>query len=91
MLMFSSGQAPDAYFFVGVTFPVDERVGTQVPYPGSSLEKLDTYNQTDVFLTLPGNLKTSEIKWLSVWCKAYNISFGHVDFQNTVAPIEGKL
>ena len=88
--MFSSGKAPDAYFFVGVVLPIDERVGWQVRYPGNSLEKLEIYNQTDVFLTLPGKLKTSETKWLSVWCKAYSKSFGHVVFQNTAAPIEGK-
>lgn len=90
MLLLFSGEAPDANFFVGVSLVIDERAGTQVPYPGNSLEKLVMYNQTDVFLTLPGNLKTSEIKWLSVWCKAYSKSFGHVEFLNNAAPIEGK-
>ena len=31
-------------------------------------------------LTLPEDLKTSEIKWLSVWCRRFTISFGDLFF-----------
>ena len=31
-------------------------------------------------LTLPEDLKASEIKWLSVWCRRFTISFGDLFF-----------
>ena len=31
-------------------------------------------------LTLPGDLKPKEIKWLSVWCRQYTVNFGDVFF-----------
>ena len=31
-------------------------------------------------LTLPGDLKPKEIKWLSVWCRQFTVNFGDVFF-----------
>ena len=31
-------------------------------------------------LTLPGDLKPKDIKWLSVWCRQYKVNFGDVFF-----------
>merc|ERR1712222_291811 len=34
----------------------------------------------DVVLTLPPGYSTTDLKWLSVWCRDYQINFGHVTF-----------
>ena len=31
-------------------------------------------------MTLPGDLKPKEIKWLSVWCREFRVNFGDVFF-----------
>ena len=33
-------------------------------------------------MTLPDNVKTTHLKWLSIWCRAFSLSFGDVFFQN---------
>ena len=56
--------------------------GILVPYPGSSTSEilLAHDGSTDIILTLPGDLTTSEIKWLSVWCRQFEVSFGDIEF-----------
>ena len=85
------GLGPDAFFYVGRTLPVEE-TGILVPYPGSSTsEKLLAHDgSTDIILTLPGDLKTSEIKWLSVWCPQFAVSFGDVKFLEIGVTTEGN-
>ena len=62
-----------------------------MPYPGNSTEKLTMHDGADIFITLPGNLETSDIQWLSVWCKNYSVSFGYVEFLDSEAPTTGKV
>ena len=31
-------------------------------------------------LTLPDHLKTTDLKWLSVWCRAFRVNFGDMFF-----------
>ena len=31
-------------------------------------------------MTLPGDLKPKDIKWLSVWCRQFKVNFGDVFF-----------
>ena len=31
-------------------------------------------------MTLPGDLKLKEIKWLSVWCREFKVNFGDLFF-----------
>ena len=89
--MFFLGKAPDAFFFVGTSLPVDElNGGILVPYPGNSTEKLTMHDGADVFISLPGNLDTSDLKWLSIWSKNISVSLGHVEFLNASTPTEGK-
>merc|ERR1712243_138576 len=33
----------------------------------------------DLTLILPPGASTSDIKWLSVWCRDFNVNFGHVN------------
>ena len=35
-------------------------------------------------LTLPGDLKPKDIKWLSVWCRQYSLNFGDVFFPDNM-------
>ena len=35
-------------------------------------------------LTLPEHIKATDLKWLSVWCRAYQISFGDVFFPKDI-------
>jgi hypothetical protein len=32
----------------------------------------------NVLLTLPGELKVSDIRWLAIWCRRFTVSYGHV-------------
>ena len=54
------------------------QVGTQIPYPEYTKEKLNKYSGQTIRLTLPEDLHAVEIGWLSVWCRAYAVDFGHV-------------
>ena len=87
------GFAPDAFFYVGRTLPVSKETGILVPYPGSSTSEilLAHDGSTDIILTLPGDLTTSEIKWLSVWCRQFEVSFGDVEFPESGVTTEGNL
>ena len=86
------GLAPDAFFYVGRTLPVSADTGILVPYPGTSTTEilLSHDGSQDIILTLPGDITTSEIKWLSVWCRQFEVSFGDVEFPEPVITIEGK-
>ena len=74
------GKGPDAYIYVGTELPVGPS-GVLVPL--GSTQPLTRYDNQDVTLTLPGDLTTSQLKWLSVWCKQFSVDFGHVVFPKT--------
>ena len=38
-------------------------------------------------LTLPGDLKPKEIKWLSVWCREFKVNFGDLFFPDDMESI----
>ena len=84
--------APDVFFYVGRTLPVSKETGILVPYPGMSTSEilLSHDGSQDIILTLPGDITTSEIKWLSVWCRKFEVSFGDVEFPDPVITIGGK-
>lgn len=71
------GQAPDAFFWVG-TGPKPNQEGAQVPDENGKTEPLRRYDTKTLVLTLPGDLTVFDVEWLSVWCKAYGIDFGHI-------------
>ena len=76
-----SGTGPDAFFYVGKkgTFVHSaNQVGTQIPYPEYTKAKLEKFTGQTIRLTLPEDLHATEIGWLSVWCRAYAVDFGHV-------------
>lgn len=73
-------------FLVGTEDAKVGRKGIIVPYPaeGNSSRlgppKLKKVKVRDTTLTLPEGVKASELKWLSVWCNIFKVSFGHVIF-----------
>ncbi len=83
------GAGPDAFFWVG-TQGRPSSVGTILPYPfdGRFYEYEDgnapilegRFDKKEIKLTLPDNLKVSELKWMSVWCRAYRVNFGDIFF-----------
>ncbi len=77
------GRGPDAFFYVGKEGSrPSEQYGVIVPYPSSSDRNttLHEFNGEDVTLKLPAVYKTSELRWLSVWCRKYSVDFGNVYF-----------
>ncbi len=36
--------------------------------------------QEDITLTLPPGTKVSDLKWISVWCRAFQVNFGDLIF-----------
>merc|ERR1739848_791148 len=40
----------------------------------------DVFFWEDVVLMLPNGMTVFDIRQLSVWCRAFGISFGHIDF-----------
>jgi len=83
------GAGPDAFFWAG-TSQAPSSVGTILPYPfeGKFYEYEDQsapilsrrYNGEEIVLTLPDDLKATDIKWLSVWCRRFRVNFGDMFF-----------
>jgi len=83
------GAGPDAFFWVG-TSQSPSSVGTILPYPfeGKFYDYEDNrapilsrrFNKEEVILTLPDNLKSTDLKWMSVWCRQFAVNFGDIFF-----------
>ena len=83
------GAGPDAFFWVG-TEGRPSSVGTILPYPfqGRFYEYEDgnapilegRFNKKEIRLTLPSHLNVNDLKWMSVWCRAYRVNFGDMFF-----------
>jgi len=84
------GAGPDAFFWVGKE-GAPSTVGTILPYPFNGVFYDDYEDQSapiltgrfqdqEIELTLPPNLKTTDLKWLSVWCRRFAVNFGDMFF-----------
>ena len=50
-----------------------------VQYKDPSILPLPAFTSTDeILLKLPDNVAVSNLRWLSVWCRAFSLDFGHV-------------
>ena len=67
----------DAFFWVG-TGPKPGQEGHQVPDENGKVDPLRRYDTKTLVLTLPGDLTVFDVEWLSIWCRAYGIDFGHI-------------
>ena len=49
-------------------------------YESPDAPVLGSFNGEDILLHLPPELKVSQLKWLSVWCRAFTVNFGDLIF-----------
>jgi len=77
------GAAPDAFFWVGHGNKPTPN-GIQVPDENGKIEPLRRYDAKTLVLTLPGELTVFDIDWISVWCRAFTIDFGHIRIPKTL-------
>jgi len=86
------GKGPDAFFWAGKEGVPSSNGGTILPYPfENKFYDYDDKNATiiegrfdgnkDIRLTTPQSLKTTDIKWLSVWCRKFEVNFGSFNFK----------
>merc|ERR1712183_28941 len=87
-----SGGGPDAYFWVGTAGTprrTDEAStailahpfnGEHFAYEDLAAPRLGEVVNEDIRLTLPPHLKVKDLRWLSVWCRAFNANFGELMF-----------
>merc|ERR1712060_881461 len=54
--------------------------GQHYLYTDTDYPVLTKVQGEDILLTLPPRIQVSDIKWISVWCKAFAIDFGSVMF-----------
>ncbi|XP_071540415.1 uncharacterized protein [Panulirus ornatus] len=71
------GNAPDAFFYGGSSSRPGED-GFIIPDEDGGMQPLGRYINKDVTLTLPKGKTLQDVRWISVWCRAFAIDFGHV-------------
>lgn len=94
------GAGPDAFFWAG-TSQAPSSVGTILPYPfeGKFYDYEDQsapilskrFDGEEIVLTLPETLKATDIKWLSVWCRAFQVNFGDLSFPEDLSFEDNSL
>ena len=47
-------------------------------YNAPIIDKAHNGSQPGILLTLPGNVKVSDLNWISVWCREYEVNFGDI-------------
>ena len=52
----------------------------KVEYPPGDSSPLKKFSNANLYMTLPNNLGTSDIKYFAVWSRQYEENFGHVEF-----------
>ena len=45
-----------------------------------NLYSFQSYNGKDIVLTLPSGKTLKDVRWLSVWCRAFDVNFGEISF-----------
>ncbi|XP_040573010.1 uncharacterized protein sas isoform X2 [Lepeophtheirus salmonis] len=84
------GTGPDAYFWIGINSPTPNSDGLLIQYPdngendsSSSGYEVDApvlgaYDKENILLRLPEGITADQLKWISVWCRAFAVDFGHL-------------
>ena len=93
-----TGGGPDAFFTVGSQSkqPNSNGIMLTFPYEGTHYEyndpkapvlgRFEASRNEKILLHLPSDVRVSDLKWLSVWCRAYSVNFGEVIWPDTVVP-----
>ena len=94
------GLAPDAFFLVGTESDTPNSNGIILPHPFKGkfydfddikapiLDKAYDGSQRPIVLELPTRIKVSNLKWISVWCRQYEINFGDFVIANDEPTVE---
>lgn len=77
------GQGPDAFFYGGSTSQ-PSKDGYIIPNEVGTSDILKSYDRKDIVLTLPQGKHVRDLKWVSVWCRAFEVNFGEVTFPDRV-------
>jgi len=72
------GTAPDAFFYVG-TSGCPSGAGTRIG--DKQLERHN--NQQRMELVLPNSVRAGDVTWVSVWCRKFDVDFGHAFLSHT--------
>jgi len=82
------GEGPDAFLLADTVSASPNRGGRVViPYPSEerhyayddpTIPILPAFNGEDVLLSLPTGVAVNDLTWISVWCRQFDINFGHI-------------
>jgi len=81
------GTAPAAFFWIGLkgkANDIPDVTGLAIPDEKGRSIRLQNYTDADVVLTLKKGIKVSDLKWLSIWCKIFELDFGHILFPSNL-------
>jgi len=83
------GAGPDAFFWAGATAKPSSNAFI-IPDERGTKEVLQPYNKKSITMTLPGKKTIKDIKWISVWCRAFSANFGDVFVPEGFEPPQNK-
>jgi len=87
------GLGPDAFFIGSVVSNVPSSTDNIIlPYPAVSdiedqrwytyqdrdIPTLPAFDKMDIELALPPGVTVDQLKYVAIWCRKFNISFGHL-------------
>ena len=62
-------------------FPAPIQNFTLIMYKDPNIKPVPAFNGTeDIILKLPDDVAVAKLNWLSLWCRQFEINFGHVEF-----------
>lgn len=76
--LYYDGEAPDAYFWSGTTNKPGV-TGFPIPDENGKLKPLKEYRNATVVLHLPQGKNVRNIKTIGLWCRKFQVNFGHVN------------
>ncbi|XP_059094426.1 protein Skeletor, isoforms B/C-like [Tigriopus californicus] len=79
------GQGPSVVLYAGEEENLKTGRFLEYPYAGykSRLgpKRLTRVQKRDITIRLPKDMDAFKLRWLSVWCDTFEVSFGHVEFE----------
>lgn len=49
-----------------------------------SFSSVQSYREKDVVLSLPSGKTLRDVRWISVWCRAFDVNFGELMLQERI-------
>ncbi|XP_038046212.1 protein Skeletor, isoforms B/C-like isoform X2 [Patiria miniata] len=77
------GSAPDAFLWAGVS-DLPSVIGTPL-YLDNSREPLGAYGDSVLVVELEEGTKITDYKWLSVWCRTFQVNFGYLNISASLS------